>query len=270
MNLAIRNLFALAAVPLMSIAVLVPTPPALGQSYPVRPVKIVVGYAPEGPVDVAARIIAPSLQKVLGQPVAIDNRGGASGAVAGAQVAKSPADGYTLFFAASATQTMAPHVQKGMAYDPLKDYTPIALIVNAPNVLVINKGFPAKTVGELVAYAKANPDKVSFGSAGLGASNHLAGELLPEVPSAADLGHPRLIVANWWGIAGPARMPPQTTAMLPQAMAEVLADPAFVKSLKEKGFDPAPLSGDDFARFVQSDLKAWQALAKQANITAEE
>ncbi len=164
--------------------------PANAQTYPTRPITLIVGYAPGGPVDTAARIIQGPLQSRLGQTVVIENRGGASGLLAGTAVARATPDGYTLFFAASATQTMAPHVQKSMPYDPLKDYTPVGLVVNAPNVLLINKDVPVKNMTELIAYAKANPNKVSFGSAGPGAGNHLAGELLKKVTGAQMLHVP--------------------------------------------------------------------------------
>jgi tripartite-type tricarboxylate transporter receptor subunit TctC len=157
---------------------------AVAQGYPSRPIRVIVGYPPGGPVDTAARFITPGLAQRLGQPVVIENRGGASGTVAGGVVARAEPDGYTLFFAASATQTIAPHVQKGMPYDPLVDYTPIANAVNAPNVLVVGRHVPARTVGQLVTFAKANPDKATYGSAGLGASNHLAGELMKKVTGA--------------------------------------------------------------------------------------
>jgi len=151
---------------------------AFAQGYPVRPMKFLVGYAPGGPVDAAARIMAQVLQKELGQPIVVENRPGASGAIAADLVAKSPADGYTIYFAASPTLTITPHVQKSMPVDVLKELAPIVNIVDYTNVLLINKDFPARNVAELVAYAKANPGKVAFGSAGMGASNHLSGELL--------------------------------------------------------------------------------------------
>ena len=179
------------AVALSTLALLttaIATDSALAQSYPSRPVRLLVGYAAGGPVDVGARMMAPALQKQLGQPVLIENRAGASGTLAGDLVAKATPDGYTLFFAASPTQTINPHVQKNMPFNPLKDYTPISLLVDYTNVLVVNKDFPAKTVSELVAYAKANPGKVSFGSAGVGGSNHLSGELLKKT-TAADMLH---------------------------------------------------------------------------------
>ena len=95
-------------------------------------------------------------------------------------------------------------------------------------------------------------------------------DVLPQVPSSADLGYPNLIVGNWWGIAGPAKMPAALVASLSQAMMEVLGDPAFHKTLKDKGFEPAAISGDAFASFVRADLKAWKTLATQANITMDE
>ena len=167
---------------LFVLAVALFTPrPAEAQPYPSRPIRIVVGYPAGGPVDVTARFIVPGLQKNLGQPVVIDNRGGASGTVGADHVAKSVPDGYTLFFSASATRAINPHVQKNMPFDALKDYTPISLVVNASNALVVGQDYPARTVLELIAIAKANPERVTFGSAGIGSSNHLSGELLQKI-----------------------------------------------------------------------------------------
>lgn len=140
-------------------------------------VKLLVGYAAGGPVDAAARIFAPALARELGQPVIVENRPGASGAMAGDSVAKALPNGLVLFFAASPTMTISPHILKAMPFDPAKDLTPVAPILSYSNVLVANKEQPFKTVPELVAYAKANPGKVAYGSAGMGASNHLSGEL---------------------------------------------------------------------------------------------
>ncbi len=161
---------------------------ATAQNYPNRPVRIVVGYAAGGPVDNAARKIQPYLQKELGQPVVIENRGGAGGVVGSDFVAKAEPDGYVLVFTASPTQTMSPHLQKTMPFDPLKDYTPVSMAVGFATALLVNKDLPVRNVAELVAYAKANPKKVSFGSAGIGASNHLSGELLKKM-SGAEMLH---------------------------------------------------------------------------------
>ena len=141
-------------------------------------VRLVVGYTAGGPVDSAARLIAPRLARELGVTVLVDNRPGSNAALAGDIVSKAPPDGATLFFAASPTITISPHVQKKMPFDPAKDLTPISPVVSYANVLVVNKDQPFQTVAELLTYARANPGKVTYGSAGMGSSNHLSGELL--------------------------------------------------------------------------------------------
>lgn len=143
-------------------------------------VKLVVGYAAGGPVDSMARMFATAFAKELGTTVIVENRPGASGAIGGAAVAQSAPNGLTLFFAASPTLTITPYVIKKMGFDPVKDLTPIAPVLSYANVLVVNKDQPFKTVAELVSYAKANPGKVTYGSAGMGASNHLSGELFAQ------------------------------------------------------------------------------------------
>ena len=140
-------------------------------------VKLIVGYAAGGPVDAAARVFAPVFSRELGQPVVVENRVGAGGAVAGQTVVKAAPNGQEIYFAASPTMTISPHVLKAMTFDPLKDMTPLAPILSYANVLVINQQQPFKTLPELVAYAKANPGQLAYGSAGMGASNHLSGEL---------------------------------------------------------------------------------------------
>lgn len=150
-------------------------------AYPSRPIKLLVGYAPGGPVDTAARIYADYLGRTLKQPVVVDNRAGASGAIAADITAKSAPDGYTLYFVASPTMTMTPLIQKSVNFNPTKDFSYIGLITDYTNVLLINKDFPAKNVGELVDYARKHPDGVAFGSAGVGASNHLSAEWLAQM-----------------------------------------------------------------------------------------
>jgi tripartite-type tricarboxylate transporter receptor subunit TctC len=142
------------------------------------PVRLVVGYAAGGPVDSTARLFAPVFARELGTQVIVENRPGASGNVAGASVAKAAPDGLTLFFAASPTITISPNIYKKMPFDPATDLTPVAPLVSYANVLIVNKDLPFKNVGDLLAYAKANPGKLGYGSAGTGASNHLSGELL--------------------------------------------------------------------------------------------
>ena len=141
-------------------------------------VRLIVGYAAGGPVDQAARTIAPALARELGTTVLVENKPGANATTAGDSVAKGTPDGSLLWFAASPTVTISPNVMTKMPFDPGKDLLPVAPILSYYNVLVINKDLPFKNLRELVDYAKANPGKVSYGSAGMGGSNHLSGELL--------------------------------------------------------------------------------------------
>ncbi|HEY6820748.1 MAG TPA: tripartite tricarboxylate transporter substrate binding protein [Burkholderiales bacterium] len=153
--------------------------------YPSKPIRWIVPFPPGGPTDTFSRPVAAKLSEVVGQPVIIENVGGAGGSLGVDRVAKSAPDGYTIGLATTGTQTINPHLYgKRLAYDALKDFTPLTLGVRYVNLLVVNPEVPAKTVAELVAYAKANPGKVTFGSAGNGSSNHLSGEVLKYVTGA--------------------------------------------------------------------------------------
>lgn len=160
------------------------------QRFPERPIKVVVPYPPGGPLDVVARLLAPRLASQLGQPVIVDNKAGAAGAIGVEAVAKAPPDGYTLLFTVNATLTINPHTSKALPYDSLKDFTPISTVVDIINILVVNPKVPVKTVAELISYAKNNPRVVAFSSAGTGALNHLAGELLKRATGAPMLHVP--------------------------------------------------------------------------------
>lgn len=142
-----------------------------------QPVRLIVGYAAGGPVDAAARQFAPVLGRELGRTVIVENRAGAAGSLGGEAVARAAPDGGMLYFGASPTLTISPHVLKSMSFDPVKDLTPLSPVLSYANALVINKDLPIKNLQDLIGYAKANPGKVSYGSAGMGASNHLSGEL---------------------------------------------------------------------------------------------
>ncbi len=144
-------------------------------------IKLVVGYSAGGPVDGAARLLAPALGQELGTQVIVDNRPGAAGSLGGNAVAKASPDGAMLFFGASPTITINPNVQRSMPFDPMKDLTPLAPLVDYTNVLVVNNDLPVRSVSELLAYAKAKPGKLFYGSAGVGASNHLSGALLEKM-----------------------------------------------------------------------------------------
>ena len=167
------------------------TVPAQAQTnWPERPIKLIVGYPPGGPVDVTGRTFGRYLSEQLKQSVVIENRAGASGMLGADATAKATPDGYTLNFIASPTMTISPIVQRTQLFDPRQDFTMLGSVVNYTNVLLIGPQIPAKTVAELVAFAKANPEKVSFGSAGFGGSNHLSAELLVQSTNATMLHVP--------------------------------------------------------------------------------
>ena len=149
---------------------------ARAQSYPSRTITMVVPFPPGGSTSIVGRIIADKMSELLGESIIVDNRGGAGGTVGTKSVAKSEPDGYTLLLGYTGTLAIAPSLYRNAGYDPRKDFEPIGMIGSSPSSLVVHPSFPAKTVAELVAYAKANPGKVNFGSAGVGTVGHVTGE----------------------------------------------------------------------------------------------
>ncbi len=149
--------------------------PAFAQ-YPNKPIRMILAFPPGGPTDINARIFALKLGESMGQQIIVDNKPGAGGNIAAAEVAKAPADGYTIFYNTSAI-TIAPSLYSKLNYDPLKDFAPVALTATVPLVLVVNPALPVKSVQDFVAYAKANPAKVNYASSGSGTITHLAGAL---------------------------------------------------------------------------------------------
>jgi tripartite-type tricarboxylate transporter receptor subunit TctC len=159
-------------------AVVAAVSPAVAADYPTRPVNLVLGFAPGGPSDVIARILSRKLEQILRQPVVIENRTGAGGSVAGQAVARATPDGYTLLLATGSILAINQHLYKNVGYDSEKDFEPISVIGTQTNVLYVHPSVPARSLGELIAMAKANPGKLNFGSGGNGTPAHLAGELL--------------------------------------------------------------------------------------------
>lgn len=165
---------------LRAMVVLAPLPLAAVQAhaaYPDKPIRLVVPYTPGGVTDLLARAVAKSLSERVHQSVIIDNRAGAGGNIGAEMVARAPADGYTLLMGSAATQAINASLYKRLPYDHIKDFAPITLVAEVPNILVVNPSIPARNVSELIAYGKANPDRLSFGSSGTGGTIHLSGEL---------------------------------------------------------------------------------------------
>jgi len=305
-----------------------PVRPLSAETYPSHPIKMVLQLPAGSIVDVAARLIATPLSARLGQPVVIENRPGGGGVIAAKAVAGAARDGYTLLFVGvqyvfpSATATAA-------AGDPFKDFAPIAGIVTFPWVLVVPSSVPARSISELIAYAKANPKILNWGF-GQGTGPHLLGELfvatagidvirvpykggtqavpdmlggriqmnvgtvsnlvplinegkiralavtgetrspeLPDVPTMAEVGLPRLTLGSWTGLLGPAGMPADVVRKLNTEVNAALAAPDTRASMAKLGFAPQIGSPDDFATFIRDQIEIWGTGAKLAGLVPQ-
>jgi len=162
--------------------------PSFAQTWPAKPIKWIVPFAPGGTTDILARTIGEKLTVALGQPVIVENKPGAGGGVGADFTAKAPPDGYTIMGGTISTHAINASLYKTLPYDPIKDFVPITLIARVPNMLVVNPEIPAKNVAELIALLKANPGKYSFASSGNGTSQHLSGELFKSM-AGVDMQH---------------------------------------------------------------------------------
>jgi tripartite-type tricarboxylate transporter receptor subunit TctC len=163
--------------------------PSLAQgTYPERPITLVVPFPAGGSTDLVARVVAERMGKELGQSIIVENRGGAGGNIGSAAVAKADPDGYTILMGTVATHALNPALYRKMPYDAVADFAPVALLVVVPNVLVVNPGFPAKNVQELIALLKAKPGEYSYASSGNGTPLHLSGELFKSM-AGVDMVH---------------------------------------------------------------------------------
>ena len=161
---------------------------AQAQAYPAKPIRFVVPYPAGGPLDTVARLLGYKVSESVHQPVIVDNKPGAGGNIGADAVAKSPPDGYTILMGAVATHAINPTLYASIPYDPIRDFIPVTQVASTPNVLVLNPSIPASTVGEFIAYAKAHPGELNFGSGSTGSAGHLAGELFKSM-AAIEMTH---------------------------------------------------------------------------------
>jgi len=168
----------LRSIQVAAMAALLPLAPgAAHAAYPERPITLVVPYTPGGVTDMLARAVAKMLGEKVGQTVVVENKAGAGANIGADFVAKAKPDGYTLLMGSAATHAINPSLYKKLNYDHIKDFAPITLVAKVPNILVVNQDVPARSVNELIAYAKAHPNRLNFGSSGVGGTIHLSGEL---------------------------------------------------------------------------------------------
>ncbi len=151
--------------------------PAFAQTYPAKPIRIVVAYTPAGATDILARVVGQKLTEAWGQPVIIDNRPGANGNIGSEYAAKATPDGYTLLMVTAGTHGINPGLYRKLGFDAVKDFAPVSLVAMVPNIFVVNNAVPAKDLKEFIAYAKANQGKLNYGSPGNGSTAHLSMEL---------------------------------------------------------------------------------------------
>jgi tripartite-type tricarboxylate transporter receptor subunit TctC len=162
--------------------------PPIARAYPDRAIRLVVPFSPGGATDVVGRLWAEKMKPVLGT-VVTENRGGGGGVTGAAEVARAQPDGHTFLFGNTSTQVLIPAILSNPPYDPLKDFVGIYILCNSPTSIVVHESVPARTLAELIAYAKANPGKLSYGSAGAGTLTNLAGELFKQLIGAPDIVH---------------------------------------------------------------------------------
>src|SRR5262245_47355697 len=305
--------------------------PAAAQSYPSRPVKIIVPFAPGGHTEFVVRLIADRLTAALAQPFVIENRPGGGGGTVGAKsVAAAEADGYTLLFSSPGPLVTAAAVYKNLDYDPIKSFAPIAMVIYAPQMLVVHPSVPADSLPELVAYAKRNPGKITFGSSGYGTqppmpgamlertpdihiihvpyrgagqsvTDLLAGQvrmifettaillphvqggrlralavatqarspLLPDVPTTAESGYPKLIASFWSGLLAPAGTPSPIVEKLNAAINEILRSKDAQAGFARLGAEAKIGSPQDFAAFIAAEAPRWTAIANETGIKVD-
>lgn len=173
-KLAVRGLIAVTLTCLSFLAI-------AQQAYPAKPIRLIVGFAPGGGTDIVARAIAPKMSEILGQSIIIENKSGAAGTIGADLVAKSNPDGYTLLMGHSNSNAIAPFVLTNVPYNPATDFTPITYLGYVPNVLVVKSSLPVNSVAQLISLAKSNPGQMTYGSSGIGSTQHLAGALFSKI-----------------------------------------------------------------------------------------
>jgi len=301
---------------------------AVAQDYPNKAIRLIIPFGPGGTTDILGRVIGERLTARWGQQVIIDNRPGAGGNIAAEQTVRAPADGYTLFIGSMGTQSINVSIYSKLPFDPLKDFTPISLVANSANLLLVHPSIPVRNVKQLIALARTKPGRLSYSSSGSGSFNHMSAELMklmaqidmvhipyksgaqavtavvsgeadlifqtipgalpfmdsgrlralavcsierhplfPQLPTASESGLPGFEISTWYGILGPAGIPPPVVAKLNEALVQIVN--ANRKRFMELGVDPVSNTPEQFAALVSADLIKWAKVAKAARIRAD-
>ena len=317
--------------PCFAMIALLAGPAAQAQdTYPSKSITIVVPVPPGGASDFVARTVGQKLSEALGQPVVISNRGGASGTIASDNVAKSPPDGYTLLVSSITTHGIGPLINTNAPYDSLKDFTSIVFLADFPLVMTINASHSEKTVAEVIAYAKANPGKLTFASSGNGGAPHLSGELfqivtgtkmlhvpyrgsapavidvgggrvdimfdgaasllamiqagnirplatqgkarlpiLPNVPTFEEISIRGVDVSLWFGMSGPAGLPPAVVQRLNTEVGKIILMPDVQAAFVRQGAVPMGGPPVRYDEWVRAEQARWRKVVRENNIKVE-
>jgi tripartite-type tricarboxylate transporter receptor subunit TctC len=298
--------------------------------YPNRPVMLLVPTAAGGTTDIAARMLGVPLGAALGQTVVVDNKGGANGVIAASAVKRAEPDGYTLLMQYSGYHVITPLVSKQAPQWEAKDFVPVANVLSAPQIVVVRADLPFKTMGELVAYAKAHPGKINYASSGNGSLQHATGAMLeqqagiqlthipykgtgpalqdllggqvditfgtappfvphiqsgklrvlattgktrlpslPDVPTTAEAGLPKLDATSWFAVFAPARTPKPIVDKLTAEIARIVSTPAFRQKAQEQGATADYLNPQQMEALVKSETARWTEVVKAAKIEAD-
>ena len=298
---------------------------AFAQDYPNRPIRLIVTVPPGGAADFIARLVGGKVSEALGQPVLVENRGGAGGTIAADAVAKAAPDGYTLLQNSITTHGVGPHLYSKLPYDPVKDFAPVSGLALLPLVMAVNAEVPVQTVEQMISYSKQN--QVNFASSGNGGAPHMAAELfksvtgapithvpykgsgpavadlvggrvqimfdappsliahirsgklrvlaaasesrnrlLPEAPTFAELGYPKVSVSLWYGLLAPAGTPAPVVTRLNQEIGRILQSAEVRERLQGQGAEPMPGSAEAFGEFMRAEMAKWAPVVRQAGV----
>ena len=271
--------------------------PAAAQNYPNKPIRFVVPFAPGGGTDIVARVLAQRLNETLGQPVVVDNRGGAGSTLGSDIVCKAPADGYTMLLG-NISLAFNAWLYKSLPYIAVRDLAAVSLVAVQPNIVVVHPSVPGKSLKEFTDYTRMNPGKLSYASAGAGSGTHLAGEVqvmistfasalphvrsgrlralgvtsakrspaTPDVPTLIEAGVPDYDYSTWYALFMPARTPRPVIDKMNQATRQVLATDDMKQKFDAQGVDAWSSTAAELGAYLRTETGKWGKVVRAAGI----
>lgn len=316
--------------PLLALAATLFASAAAAQDYPTRPIRMIVAFSAGGTTDYVARLLADKVRGSLGQPVVIENKPGANGAIGADFVSKAEPDGYTLFFSTAGALSINPSMRSDLPYDPIKGFTPIVPTARNTVLFAVNSGLGVSTAQEMIARAKEKRGSITVAITGIGAISHLAiemlqhsakiklqavpyrgagpaiadliggqvnamsaevpvlmpqikagkakvlaisaqsrSEVMPDIPTFAELGYPDVVADNWSGVLAPPKTPPAIVAKLNAAFNAVVKDPEVRRKLADNGVSTIGGTPEDLSALITSETARWRKVVAETGVKAE-